>query len=75
MYYLLVFLGLVGVAVILAMSPLVIRLLEYLFATAESDAAPAKTANSQSIERSEMRDEIRRLTAALETDSRGARKG
>jgi len=45
MYYLLVFLGLVGVAVILAMSPLVIRFLEYLFATAESDGAPAQPAN------------------------------
>jgi hypothetical protein len=75
MYYLLVFLGLIGVAVILAMSPLVIRLLEYLFPIAESDGPPARAVNPQSIERSEMRDEIRRLTAALETDRRGARKG
>jgi hypothetical protein len=72
MYYLLMFLGLIGVAVIVAMSPLVIRLLEYLFPTAESDGPSAKTANSQSIERSEMHDEIRRLTAVLETDRRGS---
>jgi hypothetical protein len=72
MYYLLMFLGVIGVAVILAMSPLVIRLLEYLFPTAESDRPSAKTANPQSVERSEMHDEIRRLTAALETDRRGS---
>jgi hypothetical protein len=72
MYYLLMFLGLIGVAVILAMSPLAIRLLEYLFPTAESEGPPAKTANPTSIERSEMHDEIRRLTAALETDRRGS---
>jgi hypothetical protein len=72
MYYVLVFLGLVGLAAMLAMSPLVIRFLEYLLATAESDGPPAKTANLHPIERSEMRDEIRRLTAALETDSRAA---
>ena len=71
MYYLLMFLGLIGVAVILAMSPLVIRLLEHLFPAAETEP-PAKTANPQSMERSEMHDEIRRLTAALETDRRGS---
>jgi len=75
MYHLLVFLGLVGVAVILVMSPLGKRFIEYLFAAAESDGLPAKTANPQSVERLEMRDEIRRLTAALESDSRGVRKG
>ena len=72
MYYLLMFLGIIGAAVILTMSPLVIRLLEYLFPTAESDRPPAKTVNPQSIERSEMHDEIRRLTATLETDRRGS---
>ena len=79
MYYLLMFLGLIGVAVILAMSPLVIRLLESLFPAAESDGPPAesdgpsaKTASLQSLERSEMHDEIRRLTAALETDRPGS---
>jgi hypothetical protein len=72
MYYLLVFLGLVGLATIVAMSPLVIRLLEQLVHIAQSDGAPAKAAIPQSIERSEIRDEIRRLTAALETDRRGA---
>jgi hypothetical protein len=76
MYYLLLFLGLIAVAVFLAMSPLAIRLLEYLFGTGESGGPPpAKTANPQHIERSEMRDEIRRLTAALEADSRGVPKG
>jgi hypothetical protein len=75
MYHLLVFLGVIAVAVVLAMSPLVIRFLEYLFSIAESDGPPAAAANPQSIERAEMRDEIRRLTAVLETDQRGARKG
>ena len=72
MYYLLVFLGFIGVGIIVAMSPLVIRLLEYLFPNAEGDGPPAKAANLQSIERSEMHDEIRRLTAALETDRSGS---
>lgn len=72
MRYLLVFLGVVGVSVIVAMNPLVIRLFQYLFSIAESDRPPAKVANPQSAERSEIRDEIRRLTAALESDQRGA---
>lgn len=77
MYHLLVFLGLVGVALIVAMSPLVIRLFEYLLSIAEGDGAPAKAANSQSTERSEIRAEIRRLTASLETEHRsdGRMKG
>jgi hypothetical protein len=33
---------------------------------------PAKAASPHAIERSEMRDEIRRLTAALETDRRNS---
>jgi hypothetical protein len=72
MTYLLAFLGLIGLAVILAASPLVIRLFEYLFPVTENDGPPAKAANPQSIDRSEIRDEIRRLTAALETNRRGA---
>ena len=72
MHYILVFLGLIGVAVLLAMSPLVPRLLEYFFSQGESDAPLAKAASPHAIERSEMRDEIRRLTAALETDRRNS---
>jgi hypothetical protein len=76
MYYLLVFLGLIGVALIVAMSPLVIRLFEYFFRIAQSDGPPVKSAKRTSVERSEIRDEIRRLTVALETDRRGdGRKG
>jgi hypothetical protein len=77
MHYLLVFLGLIGVAAVLAMSPLVPRLLDSLFHSAETDGPLAKPASPQSKERSEMRDEIRRLTAALETDHRspGRMKG
>jgi hypothetical protein len=75
MYYLLVFLGLVALAVIVAMSPLVFRLLEYILPIAESEGVPAKAASSQSIERSEMRDEIRVLTAALESRGGGRVKG
>jgi hypothetical protein len=72
MHYILVFLGLIGVAVILAMSPLVPRLLEYFFSQSESDGPMAKAASPHAIERSEMRDEIRRLTAELETDRRAS---
>jgi hypothetical protein len=72
MHYILVFLALIGVAVILAMSPLVPRLLEYFFSKGEGDGPLAKAANPYSVERSEMRDEIRRLTAALETDRRSS---
>jgi hypothetical protein len=54
------------------MSPLVPRLLEYFFSHGESDAPPAKAASPHAVERSEMRDEIRRLTAALETDRRNS---
>jgi hypothetical protein len=68
MHYVLVFLGLIGVAVILAMSPLVPHLLEYFFSKGEGDSPLAKAASPHSIERSEMRNEIRRLTAALEAD-------
>ena len=70
MHYVLVFLGLIGVAVILAMSPLVPYLLKYFFPKGEGDGPPVKAASRHSIERSEMRDEIRRLTAALEADRR-----
>jgi hypothetical protein len=70
MSYLLAFLGLIGVAVVVAASPLVFRFFEYLFPVAERDGPPAKTASSQSMERLEIRDEIRRLTAVLESDRR-----
>jgi hypothetical protein len=72
MHYILVFLGLIGVAAILAMSPLVPRLLEYCFSHEENDGSLAKAASPHAIERSEMRDEIRRLTAELETDRRAS---
>jgi hypothetical protein len=71
MNYLLAFLGIIGVAIILAMSPLVIRLFEYLFPSAEGNGPPAEAANPHSIEHSEL-DEIRRLTAVLETGRRSA---
>jgi hypothetical protein len=70
-----VFLGLVGVALIVALSPLVIRLMEYLLRISESDGPPVKAANAESIERSETRDEIHRLTAALESRGAGRMKG
>ena len=44
MYYLLVFVGLVGMAIIVAVSPLVIRLLEYLFPVSESAGSPFRPA-------------------------------
>ena len=67
MYYLLVFLGLVCLAVILAMSPLVIRLIEYLLPIAEHHLRQAKAANPQSIGCSEIRDETHLGRYALDT--------
>jgi hypothetical protein len=72
MHYILVFLGLIGLAGILAMSPLVPRFLEYFFSKGESDDELAKVASPHAVERSEMGDEIRRLTAELETDRRNS---
>lgn len=72
MTYLMAFLGLICVAVILTTSPLVIRLFEYLFPMAEGRRAASKAASLQKTERSEIREEIRRLTAVLETERRGA---
>jgi hypothetical protein len=74
MYHLLVFVGLIGVAIVAAKSPVAIRLFEYLFPIADRDRPTVNSANSRSIEQSEVRDEIRRLTAVLETQQRGARK-
>lgn len=71
MYYLLVFVGLVGVAVIVAMSPLMIRLIQCLLPVRGNDGPQTGAVSPQSIDRSEIRDEIRRLTAALEMDRRG----
>jgi len=74
MYYMLVFVGLVGMAAIVAISPLVIRVLEYFFPLGESDHGSARGAGPHSVQRSEVHDEIRRLTAALETNRRSERK-
>jgi hypothetical protein len=72
MIYLMAFLGVIAVAVLVTTSPLVFRFFEYLFPVADKDGQPAKTASSHSVERVEIRDEIRRLTAALESDRREA---
>ena len=72
MIYMLEFLGLLAVAVTLAASPLLIRLLERLFPPDDGDNRSAASYGLSSAilnDRSEMRDEIRRMTNILEADS------
>jgi hypothetical protein len=77
MIYLAEFLGFLLVCVALAASPLLIRLFEH-FVRSEPRAvrvAPTRAASGpRSKESSELRDEIRRLTQALEMDSRAPRR-
>jgi hypothetical protein len=71
MIYILEFLGLLAVAVALAASPLLIRLLDRLFAPDDGDNRSAASYGLSSAilnDRSEMRDEIRRVTNILEAD-------
>ena len=71
MIYMLEFLGLLAVAVTLAASPLLVGLLERLFPPEEGDPRSATShglAGAILNDRSEMRDEIRRVTDILERD-------
>jgi hypothetical protein len=70
MIYLLEFLGFLGVAILLAASPLLVRTLEYVrprLRRSHREANGHESFQARSDERSEIRNEIRRMTAVLET--------
>jgi hypothetical protein len=73
MIYLLEFLGFLGVAALLAASPLLARTIEYLRPHLEQFGRRAEgyeSSRARSDERLEIRNEIRRATAILEVDRR-----
>jgi hypothetical protein len=77
MIYMLEFLALVGIAVALAASPFLIRLLESIVPRdlgRATSTAGYRASSAASRERAEMRDEIRRATNILETEGRGSRR-
>lgn len=74
MIYVLEFLCFLGVAALLAASPLLVRTVEYLRSRLKQSTQEAKgheSSQTRSDERSEIRNEIRRMTAILEVDRRG----
>jgi hypothetical protein len=78
MIYLLEFLGFLGVAILLAASPLLVRTLEYirprLKRSSREEANGYESFQARSDERSEIRNEIRRMTAVLEVDRRDVQR-
>jgi len=77
MIYLLEFLGFLGVAILLAASPLLGRALEYVVPRLLKSSRETKGRESlqaRSDERSEIRSEIRRMTAILEVDRRSIQR-
>jgi hypothetical protein len=78
MIYMFEFLGLLAVAAALAASPLLVGMLERLFPPHDSDdrsAGDYELSRASLNDRSEMRDEIRRVTNILETDHVRIRRG
>jgi hypothetical protein len=74
MIYLLEFLGFLGIAVLLAATPLLARTVEYLRAhlnRAGRETEGYAAFQARTAEKSEIRDEIRRMTTLLEADRRG----
>jgi hypothetical protein len=74
MIYVLEFLGFLGVAALLAASPLLVRTVEYLRPRLKQSIQKAKGYESfqtRSDEQSEIHNEIRRMTAVLEVDRSG----
>jgi hypothetical protein len=75
MIYLLEFLGFLGVAVLLAASPLLARTVEHIGPRPKQSGREAaqgyEAVQRRSDERSEIRSEIRRMTTILEVDRRG----
>jgi hypothetical protein len=77
MIYLLEFLGFLGVAALLAASPLLVRTIDYLRPHLEQSSRGAKgyePSRAHSDERAEIRNEIRRATAILEVDRRAMQR-
>jgi hypothetical protein len=77
MIYLLEFLGFLGVAALLAASPLLVRTVEYIRPRLKQSSRETKgyeSSQAPSNERSEIRNEIRRMTAILEVDRRGMQR-
>ncbi|HEX4150798.1 MAG TPA: hypothetical protein VHY75_01175 [Steroidobacteraceae bacterium] len=77
MIYFLEFLGLLGIAVILSATPLLLRVFEYIFPPRATESRPATgygPIRARSDDNSEVRSEIRRMTALLEVDRRDARR-
>jgi hypothetical protein len=77
MIYLLEFLGFLGVAILLAASPLLLRTLEYIRPRLKRPSQKAngyESFQARSDERSEIRNEIRRMTAVLEVDRRDVQR-
>lgn len=77
MIYMLEFVGLLAVAVALAASPLLVSMLERLFPPRDQDShssAGYGLSGAMLNDRSEMRDEIRRVTDILETDGSQVRQ-
>jgi hypothetical protein len=78
MIYILEFLGLLAVAASLAASPVLVNVLERFFPQLDDDnyIAPGYGRGSAAAnDRSEMHDEIRRVTNILETNNLGLRRG
>jgi len=77
MIYLLEFLGFLGVAVLLAASPLLIRTVAYTLPRRRQSSRESmgfEPSQARSDERSEIRHEIRRMTAILEVEGRGMQR-
>jgi hypothetical protein len=76
MIYLLEFLGFLGLAVLLAASPLLVRAVEYILPRRKQsrEPEPKESFQARSDERSEIHSEIRRMTAILEVDRRGMQR-
>jgi hypothetical protein len=75
MTYVLEFLGFLAVAILLAASPLLVRTVEYLrprLRQSSRETDGYESFQPRSDERAEIRNEIRRMTAILEVDRRGA---
>jgi hypothetical protein len=77
MIYVLEFLGFLGVAALLAASPLLARTIEYIrprLKQSTKEATGNESLQARSDERLEIRNEIRRVTAMLEVERSGSRR-
>jgi hypothetical protein len=77
MIYVLKFLGFLLVAILIAASPLLLRTIEYFLPRRvkySRDGRGDQSLQPRSEERSEIRNEIHRMTAILEADRRGLQR-